>query len=453
MGTPPLQSDHVERPSRVRFVVLTHLCLLAFILYLDRVCIGQAGPAIAADLGLDDTQLGIVFASFTLAYGLFQSTAGRLSDRFGSRGVLVAIVIWWSVFTALTGACTSWYLLIAVRFVFGLGEAGAFPNCARILNRWFPPQSRGLPQGLMNTAALVGGALAPVAVASIMGWLDGLAPFFLEHFGTAPISWRWSFLLFGLLGLVWAAVFWRSYRDNPAQHPRVNDAERRLINDRNQAGQVQDKVPPVPWRLVLRSRNVWVMGLIMNCSCFVSYPFMSWLPTYLQKGRGLDNRTSSWQASIVLGAGAVGSALGGVLIDWLLRRGGGKRTRCRLGFVVLMAAGMVLALSFAVTQPLTASLIMALAFLLMMLHIASWWGVVSDISGPHMATLFGLMNSMGIIGATGALSFFGWMADLKKAQGFAGRDQWDPAMYYCVATLFLGAICWLFVNPERSAVE
>ncbi|MCE9533242.1 MAG: MFS transporter [Planctomycetes bacterium] len=449
------QTHPPERPTAYRFAVLTYLCLLTFILYLDRVCIGQAGPAIQREMGLTEKELGYVYASFTLAYGLFMAAAGRLGDRFGSRGVLVAIVLWWSAFTALTGACTGFLMLIVVRFIFGAGEAGALPNCARILNRWFPAESRGLPQGLLNTAALVGGAIAPFAAARCMDLLDReLAPFFIEHFGAAPVGWRWTFVLFGILGLIWAAFFWLVFRDDPAIHPKVNDAEREYIARGREKEGPSGPQPPVPWKIVLSSRNVWLLGLIVSCASFASYLYMFWFPAYLQKGRGIEKVQSGDYASLVLMGGALGSVVSGLLSDKVTRlTGGKKRSRSYIGSTALFSASMALLVATHCESTLLFSLIVSLAFFLMMTQIATWWGAVSDISGMHMGTLFGLMNSMGVVGGIGAQVFFGWMADKKSKQGFTGRAQWDPALDYFVMALILGSISWLIVNTNKSAVE
>jgi MFS transporter, ACS family, glucarate transporter len=146
-----------EAPTHARLVVLTLLCLLAFVLYLDRVCIGQAVGSIQDELDLSNTQMGMVLMAFTLAYGLFEVPTGRWGDRFGSRAVMVRIVIWWSAFTALTGVCTGVGTLLVVRFLFGAGEAGAYPNVARVIARWFPPRERSRVQGLFMASSLVGG--------------------------------------------------------------------------------------------------------------------------------------------------------------------------------------------------------------------------------------------------------------------------------------------------------
>jgi MFS transporter, ACS family, glucarate transporter len=443
------------RPTRARFVVLTYLCLLTFILYLDRVCIGQAGPAIQAEMKLNEAQLGYVFASFTLAYGLFMTAAGRLGDRYGSRGVLVAIVVWWSVFTALTGASTSLIMLLVVRFVFGAGEAGALPNCARVLSRWFPAEARGFPQGLLNTAALVGGAVAPFAAAWLMELLDHrFAPFFLNHFGSAPIGWRWTFVLFGVLGLIWGAAFWYAYHDDPGRHPRVNQAELDYIRRGRLESEIAGRLPPLPWRLIFRSRNIWLMGFIISCASFASYLYLFWLPTYLQRGRGAGEVESGTLAMMVLAGGALGSALGGTLCDYSMRRAkGNRRVRSLIGMSAMGLSALALFGSLFCDDVSWACTLVAIAFFLSMSQIATWWGVVGDISGQHVAALFGLMNSMGIVGGVAAQVFFGSMAKAKKELGLSGRDQWDPALYYFVVVLLLGAVAWIFVDSNKSAVE
>jgi ACS family glucarate transporter-like MFS transporter len=196
-------------PTRARFVVLVLLCLLAGILYLDRICMSAAVDSIQADLGLTNRESSYVLMAFTLAYGLFEVPTGRWGDRIGARRVLTRISLWWSAFTALTGACTGLWTLVGVRFLFGAGEAGAYPNVARVLSRWFSDEERGRAQGLLLAASQIGGALAPFVAALLI----------------QAIGWRWTFAAFGAIGAIWAAIFWWWFRDDPAVHPAVGTAE------------------------------------------------------------------------------------------------------------------------------------------------------------------------------------------------------------------------------------
>ena len=199
--------------SRVRFQVLAFTVVLAAVTYLDRVCIAQTAGDVKRDLGLSDVQMGYVFSAFTLAYALFEMPSGAWGDRIGTRRVLTRIVVWWSFFTALTGAANGLVMLLIVRFLFGAGEAGALPNAARVLRVWFPDSNRARAQSVIATSMLLGGTIAPVASQAMINVL----------------GWRGTFGVFGLVGVVWAIAFYAWFRDDPGTHPAVNDAERSLI--------------------------------------------------------------------------------------------------------------------------------------------------------------------------------------------------------------------------------
>jgi len=451
----------LERPTRVRYGVLTLLCALAFVLYLDRICISQAAEFIQEELGLDNTQMGYVFGAFILAYGLFEVPTGRWGDRYGSRKVLLRIVLWWSVFTALTGCVwrfsldsgwripvwSDWsipvlfdslMLLILIRFLFGVGEAGALPNTARVIARWFPADRRGPAQGLINTAMLVGGASAPVAAANLI----------------KLIGWRLTFSFFASLGVVWMVIFQHMFRDHPSDHPQVNEAERRLI----EAGIAPDHDPkthpPIPWSLVLGSANVWLLGSIMTCTASVTYFFFSWYPKYLHAGRGVGEAESGWLASLVLLGGAVGSTAGGFICDALVRWTSERPWTLRLVgvFALLLGAGAMWS-SVACTSALLASALAGLTCLMILVEVTAWWAVVTAISGKHLGALFGLMNSMGIFGALLSPVLLGRYVDWRQELGYVGRDQWDPAFTVYALILLVGALAWLFVDAGRSAVN
>jgi MFS family permease len=453
--------EAVASATRVRYRVLAWLCSLSFILYLDRLCISKAAPHIEQELGISHTAMGFVFGAFTLAYGMFEVPTGRWGDRFGSRGVLTCIVLWWSMFTVLTGTIwpfrldtgyrillpwgdqsvpvlfDSFLLLLLIRFLFGAGQAGALPNAARVVARWFPEDGRGPAQGMINTFALIGGAAAPVIAAYLIN-LSG---------------WRWAFVLFGLLGVLWAAGFYRWFRDSPVEQPGVKETERRLIAA-GAPGPQRAELPPVPWREVVRSADVWLLGGVISCSAFVSYLYFFWYPTYLEKGRGLDGILSGWLSGMVLAGGAVGATLGGYLSDWVVRRTGDRRrSRRMIGCCGLTGAALALLAGVQCDNPLAASALIALASLSAHAVLATWWAAVTEISGRHLGSLFGLMNSMGVPGAVASQLFFGRFADWRAEQGFHGRDQWDPGFYVYAGVLLVGACGWLFIDSTEPVAE
>jgi sugar phosphate permease len=453
--TPPhasaiLSGDAKPSPTTVRYGVLAFLAAMTFILYLDRVCIGQAAPLIKAALNLSETQIGIVFAAFTFAYAVFEVPTGRWGDRFGSRGVLTRIVVWWSVFTALTGAALGFWMLVAVRFLFGAGEAGALPNSARVLRSWFPESSRGRAQGFVTTAMMIGGAVAPMASQLMID----------------QIGWRYSFAFFGSFGLIWAFAFYLWFRDHPSVHPATNEAERRLIaaganpTDHERTAQKaaardvithQQSHVPIPWKLVLPCPNVWLLGGAMMTMSAIYYMLFSWYPTYLQHARGVSPDLSSKLSSLVLGAGAFGSFFGGWLTDWLVQKTGDRRWG-RTGQSVAgagLAASGILA-STRSDSPLLASCFVALACLGVQLQLPSWWACATQVSGRHLGALFGLMNMIGGLGAILSQLFFGKFADVMKGLGYSGRAQWDPAFYTYVVVAICGMTLWALVNPEKS---
>lgn len=437
MNPPPLPP--LERPTRARLVVLGYLCTLAFILYLDRICIGQAEMPIRAEMELSKTEMAFVMMAFTLAYGLFEMPTGHWGDRIGARRVLARIVLWWSAFTALTGAAVGFWSLLLVRFLFGAGEAGAFPNVARVVARWFPPGERGRVQGILLAASLVGGTMAPVLAASLINlW-----------------GWRWPFVVFGAVGVVWTAVFLWWFRDDPAAHPAVNAAELHVIT--GDAPSTAARLAPherFPWRATFTNRNIWLLGTITTCAAFVSYLYFSWYTTYLREGRGLSLTDASQLNSLVLGAGAVGILGGGLLDDLIARRSADPtRWRRRAGLIAyVVAAVLLLAGSFADDAYLSAGLT-ALSCLLMLSQQSNWWSCAIAISGRHVGALFGLMNGMGTFGAMASQFFFGAFADWRAGQGFTGRAQSDPAFFVYAGLLTVGACCWLLVDPARRVAD
>jgi len=422
-----------QQPTRARLVLVLFLCTMAFVLYLDRVCISQAASSIMADLEFSNSQMSWVLASFTLAYGLFEIPTGAWGDRYGSRRILTRIVVWWSAFTALTAVCFGLYSLMFVRFLFGAGEAGAYPNAARVITRWFPPAERGRVQGLFMAASLLGGAFSPFVASPL-----------IKFFG-----WRWAFLAFGGLGVLWAVLFYLWFRDDPSEHAGVNAEELAHINS---GGPIPTKVhAPIPWRAVFHNRSIWLLGAAVSCTAFNSYFYFSWYPTYLKSARGVEEVASGAMAGMVLGFAAAGNLLGGFLGDSLKRRFSSLvLVRRVLVSSCMLVAALLLVLSVHTNRPWMASSVAAASSFILFLQQSTWWSSVVEVSGRHVGSLFGLMNGMGIFGAMGSQFFFGYFADWQAARGLTGRAQYDPAFYVFAAVLLLGALFWQFIDSSRA---
>lgn len=443
-GPLPVLDAPPEHPTLVRYGVLVFLCTLALLLYVDRVCIGQAMKSIELELGLSKTQVAWVFNAFTLAYCLFEVPTGHWGDRYGSRGVIARIVIWWSIFTALTGAAMGFYSLLAIRFLFGAGEAGAYPNTARVVPRWFPASSRGLARGSITFVSLLGGAIAPP-----------LAAYLIKYVG-----WRWTFAIFGAVGVLWAIVFYWWFRDDPAEHRSTNQAERELIlagRTIDDAAHAEGAHARIPWGIVLTSRNMWMLSVSMGVSAMCMYMQFQWFPTYLKEARGQGELSSGWMTGAVMGGGALGCVAGGFLADFVTRISPNQATADRLrrlsgGGSLLLAALSVFGVRMT-DSAIAVMLCNSAALFFVQAAIPTWWAVVAGISGRHGASMWGLMNSMAGLGLLATTFLVGWWVGRGQTLGWAPETAWGPIFDGVAICLFIGALCWLAVDTRKSIVS
>lgn len=428
--------DFEERPTRVRYGVLAFLAAMTFVLYLDRACIGQAAPRIQEELGISNTRMGWVLSAFSVSYVLFEIPTGRWGDRYGSRGVLTRIVVWWSCFTAMTGFAGGLGMLLLIRFLFGAGEAGALPNTARVLRVWFSDANRGRAQGIITTGMMLGGTVAPIA----------------SQYLIDAVGWRYTFAVFGAIGLVWAFAFYAWFRDDPAQHPAANEAERRLIVEGRRGSDAGLHAHgPIPWPQVLRSPDIWLLGGAMFTMAAIYNVLVNWYPKYLQAARGASEMQSGRLASLVLGAGAVGCLAGGWLTDWLTARTGSRRWGRTLQAVLGAAlAASAMTASLVVESTTLSAACVALACLGVQVQLPAWWAAATEVSGRHVGALFGMMNMIGNVGGILSASFLGWFVDLMKEYGREGRAQWDPGLAVYIGLALVGLVFWALIDPRRT---
>jgi MFS family permease len=414
------------RPTKARYWVIVFAITLAIIQYIDRVCISQAGPKIQVDLRLTDSQMGWVFSAFTLSYALFEIPCGYLGDKIGPRRVLLRIVLWWSFFTAATGWVRSWFTLVATRFLFGAGEAGCFPNLTKAFNRWLPAHERARAQGIMWMSARWGGAFTPLLV------------FWCLQF----MHWRTSFLVFGFLGVVWAAIFFWWYRDDPRQHKSVNAAEAALLP--SDGG--HDEHVNVPWRRLYTSSSVWFLCAQYFAASYSWYFFITWFPKYLLTERGLDMKQSALLAGLPLFLGGFGALTAGWLAPHLSRRFGGMRTvRKGFGAVGFTLGAALLVISTYLKNPYAAVLAIALVSFCNDLMMPGAWAACMDVGGKYCGTLSGTMNMMGNLG--------GFVSPIVIGYIIQYTGNWNLTFYVTAVIYLLGAVCWLLTDPVTPLEE
>jgi len=372
-----------------------------------------------------------VFLIFNWSYAAFEIPGGFLGDRIGPRKVLTRIVIWWSFFTAATGWAWNYTSLLVTRFLFGAGEAGCFPNLTKIFTIWLPEKERTRAQAITWLSARWGGAFTPPLVAAVMA--------LLSPDGVAAHGWRPAFQVFGCLGVVWAVVFFWWFRDDPFQHKMMNQAERELI--RNDGGVSATSHVHVPWSKLLGSKQVWMLCWQYFCLSYGWYFYVTWLPKYLQDGRGLTFTNSAILSVAPLFMGGIGNPVSMWLGNLLVKSNGSVTTSRRImaciGFIG--ASGFLLA-STRMNDATNAVAMIALASFCNDLVMPHAWASAMDIGGKFAGTLSGAMNFWGNVGGGLGPLMIGYILDWTNMN-------WNLTFYVSAAIYLAGTIFWLLLDP------
>ena len=440
--------EPAEKPTHARYYVVVFAVTLAVLSYIDRVSISKAAPFISRDLGLTKSQMGAVFGAFALAYALAEIPSGWMGDKLGARSVLMRIVLWWSCFTASVALMWSFTSLWINQFLFGAGEAGCFPNLTKAFSTWLQPHEKVRAQGIMWMSARWGGAFTPLLCSAIFVYLP----------------WRAAFLIFCLLGFLWAFLFFRWFRNNPKHHPGVNAAERKLLEmNQYMAGSHGD----VPWGRMVRSRTVWLLWVQYFLMTYPWYLYITWLTTYLLEYRKLDERTAAVYAIFPLLFGGIGCGVSGFALPFVARRlGSMDRARRTVGTLGFIGAAVLIFAHIQIHAALPAMLALGLASFSNDIVMPCAWGTCMDVGGKYAGTLSGSMNMMGnfagfvspflgglILQHSGQWSFqvFGisvlpeWMLKfLHETNG------WNLYLYTFVVSYILAALCWPLLDSRRT---
>jgi ACS family glucarate transporter-like MFS transporter len=399
-----------------RRVVLGLLVTLSMITYLDRVCIAIAGPRMQEELGISPQHWGWVLGAFVFAYGVFEIPSGAVGDRIGHRRVLTRIVLWWSAFTWMTGAVSSYLSLLVVRLLFGAGEAGAFPNMSGCIARRFPPTEQARAQGAVWAASRVGGVLAPWLVVPIMG----------------SLGWRAVFWIFGALGLVWASIWFAWYRDD------------RVPRSAGPSGATPLASPVTPWGRLFRAPQLWLLMAMYWCYVWGSMFYLTWFPTYLSKGRGLSEQEVGIYAASPFVLGVAGNLAGGHLSDRMARRYGLGPGRRIVGTASL-AIGAVLILIAALTPGKAAAIVLlSLGFGAMDCMLPSAWAICLDLGKNHAGAVTGAMNSAGQAGGLVCSVLFGYLV--------GATGSYDAPLFVIAAMVLLSALLFSWIDPTLPLI-
>ena len=413
-------------PSRARHVVTAFAVALAVITYLDRVAIAVAAPFISSELGLSRTQMAWALAAFAWAYALFEIPGGWLGDRIGPRRVLMRIVIWWSVFTAATGWAWNAASLVTIRALFGAGEAGAFPNLTRVLTTWLPARERERAQARLWLATRLSGAFTPLVVA----------------YAISLVGWRRTFEICGAIGVIWAALFYWWYRDSPAEHPAVNEAELALLPP---AKETAIAAGGVPWRAIVSTPAVWLLSIQYMCLAYGWWFYINWLPTYLRESRGTTLTVGALLAGLPLLLGGAGCLVSAAAIPRLARRlGSVARARRIVAITGFVGASACVFIFTGIQDTRRAMVALGFAGFFNDFVMPAAWAGTMDIGGRYAGTVSGAMNMMGSIAGASSILVVGYL--------LAWTGNWTLTFYFSAAIYLVGAVCWLFLD-SHSPIE
>ena len=415
-------------PKRYWLVLL--MFLLSVLLYIDRICISVAKEPIAQSLAFTEKQMGWVMSAFALGYALFQTPSGILADRFGPRRILTSVVCFWSFFTGLTAAAPNYIYMLIVRFLFGVGEAGAFPNMSRAIFSWFPMNERGRVQGINFSGSRIGAAFALPLVA----WM------------VSAYGWKTSFIMLAGIGFVWAFVFFSCFRNDPAEDPRISKTERDyIITNRQSAETDTTQESTLSMGTLFRSKNMWLAMIQYFCSNFTFFFCLTWLFPHIKETYGLNTVEAGFYASAPLLFGAFGNWFAGWLLDTIYKRGHwalSRKITANLGFV-LAAIGLIS--SCYMESVLPSIICLSLAIFGADMTLSPSWTLCVDIGRKHSGAVSGTMNMAGNIGS------------FVTALAFPYLKEWTGSVtpfFFAGAILNIFAVgIWLMIRPNKTLEE
>jgi MFS family permease len=392
-----------------------------FITYIDRVNVSTAAIEFSKDFHLSNTQVGLVFSAFAYPYLIFQVIGGWVGDRFGPRRTLTICSLVWAGATVLSGLSTGLVSLVVARVLLGLGEGATFPTATRAMSNWTAANRRGFAQGITHAFSRVGNAITP----PIVTWL------------MVAFSWRGSFIVLGLLSMVWAIVWGWYFRDNPRDHAKITSTELDILP----AYAGVKETPAVPWMPLIK--RMLPVTLVYFCYGWTLWLFLTWIPQYFLHNYHMNLKNSAVFASGVFFAGVLGDSLGGRITDWLLTRTR-SRTKARSYMVVVCNVGALASLLpiLFVHDSTIAAICLSLGFFFAELTIGPMWAIPMDIAPKYSGTASGFMNMGSALAAILSPVVGGWIIDV--------TGNWDWPFIGSMGLMLAGAGFALTMKPEQK---
>jgi ACS family glucarate transporter-like MFS transporter len=408
-----------------RHGILGLLCVVSMITFLDRLAIPVAEPGIRGELHLTSNQWGWVLSAYILANALFEIPSGAFGDRAGQRLELTRITVWWSGFTAATGWCRTFAQIVGARFLFGVGAAGAYPNAAGVISRWFPKKEHARAQGFVWGASRLGGALAPLLLVPLQ-----------RHIG-----WRAIFWVMGGIGFVWSALWWTWFRNSPNEMAGITAAELAEIRVDRLTGERGE----VPWRRLFALPQLWLIAAAYFCYAWGSWFYFGWFTTWLIRGAGFSVEQMGLFASFPFVMGFLGNLAGGALSERLVERYGRKITyRWMTGVCLLVASGLLLGMS-SVHGHRAIVLLATLGFGVMDLMLPSAWAMCMSIGGQYGGTATGVMNTAGNLG--------GWLCTIVFGYAVQATGDYNLPLRGVAAMVLIAAMIFSQIDCTRGLAD
>ncbi|HEY4259314.1 MAG TPA: MFS transporter [Schlesneria sp.] len=431
----------IEAPSRIRWLMFCLACGTSWFLYLHRYAWNIILPKLQEAHELNNTEGGFITSLFYWTYAGGQIPSGVVIDLFGPHLFLGTSIVLWSIALIGFAVISSLYGVAGMRLVFGAAQAGGYPGLTKVTRVWFPLRTRTTVQGwVATTFGRAGGAMSPIILGTVlMGWCG--------------LSWQVALGVMGLVGVIFGVAFLCLYRNSPADHPQVNDAERELIAE---GGIVQSLRGTLPWSKAARSRSLLCFMVQQFLDAGSDLVFATLIGSYFLYRHNLDMKNVGWLSSLPLWGGALGGIAGGWLNDRLIRTTGSRRwSRSGIGFVGKIIGCVMLYIVSEQEGATAASIALMLAKFFSDWSQPTVWGTCTDLGGRCSATVFSIINTAGTIGGIVMPLVFGWVLDLNTTKtlvdgAYVKTMDWGP-LFLLVAAMYLASgIFWLLIDCTKS---